>query len=533
MERLSEFGITGRAPGPNTIKRLCSIVEEQVIQILIDSVATNKVENVWRHAAWQHFKNLINGIVPRPLLADIYKRILVDNYQKPARKCLCGKNRRLDWKEKLTNFNGKQFFSICWLFIDEEFQSDLEVSNFVFFDGNFCLELVGYLAETKTALTSLPFSYNWILAMDYQRAFQNHSKLQHLTLHGEINDTFLRVVANHFKLKSLTISNMGSMHKVGRDQFLKFVQSQSDTLEELNWMGTVGPSSPYIIAPECLQMLQHFRCLRRLHIQGRVFQMIQTEEVFARLQHLEIYCATYQHCLSLPKRNFESLSTLNLDLTLIPGDDLRVLREFCFAFPNVDIYLKAAILNYLQVLHLFYSVPNTVRADLKSQSLPFDPNAFKVPANWNQFWCSRTKELHLESDKEQFNHRMLKLIGHACPNITKLSLSFIRILENFDEEDFVSWLTGPLKLLAQLQVFTFRLTASRPSRMSGKSILALLRSYPNLIQIGSLCYFDFTRQEEMELCALAAKYGAQIVNCKKIGSKSWCDGDLHYDHVTS
>jgi hypothetical protein len=50
------------------------------------------------------------------------------------------------------------------------------VSSFVFFDGNFNLELIGFLRDRPTALSSVELSYNWILRADYLTIFKKQAR---------------------------------------------------------------------------------------------------------------------------------------------------------------------------------------------------------------------------------------------------------------------------------------------------------------------------------------------------------------------
>jgi hypothetical protein len=84
----------------------------------------------------------------------------------------------------------------------------------------------------------------------------------------------------------------------------------------------------------------------------------------------------------------------------------------------------------------------------------------------------------------------------SFPGMTKLSVS-ISSVTSFDENVFVEFLSGQKSMLSNLRVLDLRFADKNVGRLTGKSVIAILRSCKNLMSFDNFLYFTISSKDKV------------------------------------
>ncbi len=86
----------------------------------------------------------------------------------------------------------------------------------------------------------------------------------------------------------------------------------------------------------------------------------------------------------------------------------------------------------------------------------------------------------------------------SFPGLTKLSVNLSSI-SSFDENAFVEFISGQKSTLANLRSLDLRFSDKNVDRLTGKSVVAILRACKNLLSFDNFLYFTISGKDKVTI----------------------------------
>jgi len=451
-------------------------------------------EEFWKNEKWKEVRERIQTTLPKGLLKDIYEQNFSDLNVSAYYRCPNCCNFQKVVKDYSPGCVPPSLFT-RWLFFDD---SDPEMR-----ETSADVDQKSYFRELSTGQDDLKTMNIKLTGGRW------HTEADLKVLKGLREEADASIVKFQFE------SNENLVDKLRRPIFDKVLEilAQLRNVEEVGFDNRLDGEQSLRL----WKVLSSLPKLAKLNIREDVLTQLENPMPLKNVKSVTVATVYHQssHRIELP--------LLQLD-EVFPAVTEFIIRDFRIA----NFMRKATKFdNGLVSWHPFLLLHRL-------------PNAKIVKARCEDFY----NIIYPTFEMPQLNCLELKLTCKGClrysdfkmffvgfPNLISLTLTINVALTDFDEQDFVRFLSDNKSKFANLRRLRFRFYKKAPKGMTSKSVLAILRN-SNLEEFYNFAYFSFTEQDLEELKGLVIKRNLKIIpafvsedgfvwiNCNR-GSHNW------------